>query len=58
MRTPSGCSRRPTAFFVATPEVAAMLAGRGIEMEKISVTGIPIMPAFAKRHDRKALRAR
>ena len=51
---------QPTAdrFFVATPEVAAMLAGRGIEMEKISVTGVPIMPAFAKRHDRKALRAR
>ncbi|HEX7251636.1 MAG TPA: glycosyltransferase [Thermoanaerobaculia bacterium] len=51
---------QPTAdrFFVATAELSAILAGRGITKQKISVTGIPIMPAFAKRHDRRALRAR
>jgi len=51
---------QPTAdrFFVPTAEVAAVLAGRGIAMEKISVTGIPIMPAFSKRQNRRALRAR
>ena len=51
---------QPTAdrFFVATEELAAVLAGRGIPRQKISVTGIPVMPAFARRHDRKALRAR
>jgi processive 1,2-diacylglycerol beta-glucosyltransferase len=51
---------QPTAdrFFVATEELAAVLAGRGIRRQKISVTGIPVMPAFARRHDREALRTR
>src|SRR5262249_28386517 len=51
---------QPTAdrFFVATEELAAVLAGRGIPRQKISVTGIPVMPAFARRHDREALRTR
>src|SRR5262249_20044506 len=45
---------QPTAdrFFVATEELAAVLAGRGIPRQKISVTGIPVIPAFARRHDR------
>jgi len=45
---------QPTAdrFFVATEEVAAVLAGRGIARSKIAVTGIPIAAAFARRHAR------
>ncbi|HSB62702.1 MAG TPA: hypothetical protein VLJ18_00995 [Thermoanaerobaculia bacterium] len=43
--------------FVATEELRAILAGRGIAGERIAVTGIPIMPAFAARHDRRRLRA-
>jgi processive 1,2-diacylglycerol beta-glucosyltransferase len=51
---------QPTAdrFFVATDEVAASLAGSGIEAEKIAVTGIPISAAFSKRPDRALLRRR
>lgn len=39
-------------YFVANDEVAFRLARRGIASEQIYVTGIPIMPAFAKRLDR------
>lgn len=34
-------------YFAANEEVAFRLAGRGIEPQRIHVTGIPIMPAFA-----------
>ena len=54
----SGCSRRPTASSSASEEVAAILGERGIPAPKISVTGIPIMPAFARRLDRDAIRRR
>ncbi len=51
---------QPTAdrFFVATEEVAAILAGRGIARRRISVTGIPIAAPFGRRHDRAAARRR
>jgi processive 1,2-diacylglycerol beta-glucosyltransferase len=51
---------QPTAdrFFVGAPEVKALLAARGIPADKISVTGIPIKPAFSKRLSRSALRKR
>ncbi|HEX5855851.1 MAG TPA: glycosyltransferase [Thermoanaerobaculia bacterium] len=42
---------------VATEELRAILAGRGVDERRIEVTGIPIMPAFAARHDRRRLRA-
>lgn len=49
---------QPTAdrFFVASAEVRAVLAGRGIPDEKIAVSGIPIMAAFSQGFDRAALR--
>ncbi len=43
--------------FVATEELRAVLAGRGVDEKRIAVTGIPIMPAFAAKHDRRRLRA-
>jgi processive 1,2-diacylglycerol beta-glucosyltransferase len=43
--------------FVATEELRAVLAGRGVDEKKIVVAGIPVMPAFAARHDRRQLRA-
>lgn len=50
---------QPTAdrYYVATEELAAVLALRGIEPERIAVTGIPIAAAFAAPRDRAALRA-
>ncbi|MFI5119214.1 MAG: glycosyltransferase, partial [Thermoanaerobaculia bacterium] len=42
---------------VATEELRAILCGRGVDGKRIAVTGIPIMPAFAARHDRRRLRA-
>ncbi len=51
---------QPTAdrFFVGNDEVAAILAGRGIEPGRIAVTGIPIAQAFSRRLDRAVLRGR
>jgi processive 1,2-diacylglycerol beta-glucosyltransferase len=51
---------QPTAdrFFVGSDELAARLAGRGIEPERIAATGIPIAPDFARPRDRAALRQR
>jgi processive 1,2-diacylglycerol beta-glucosyltransferase len=43
--------------FVATEELRAILTGRGVDEKRIVVTGIPVMPAFAARHDRRRLRA-
>lgn len=42
--------------FVATEELRAILAGRGVDEKKIAVAGIPVVPAFATRHDRRSLR--
>jgi processive 1,2-diacylglycerol beta-glucosyltransferase len=49
---------QPTAdrFFVASPEVRAVLAGRGIPAERIEVTGIPIAAAFSAPPERAAAR--
>jgi processive 1,2-diacylglycerol beta-glucosyltransferase len=51
---------QPTAdrFFVASEELREVLAGRGIDRACITVSGIPIMAAFAARHDRPALQRR
>jgi processive 1,2-diacylglycerol beta-glucosyltransferase len=39
-------------YFAASPEVAFRLAQRGVAPERVHVTGIPIMPAFAAAPDR------
>jgi processive 1,2-diacylglycerol beta-glucosyltransferase len=39
-------------YCVASDEVAFRLADRGVPREKISVTGIPVMPQFAVKHAR------
>lgn len=43
-------------YFVASDEIKAVLAGKGIEEKRISVTGIPIMPAFSKNYDAEVIR--
>jgi processive 1,2-diacylglycerol beta-glucosyltransferase len=35
-------------YFAATPEVAYRLQARGIDADRIHVTGIPVMPAFSQ----------
>lgn len=51
---------QPTAdrFFVATAELKARLAEQGIPSRKVSVTGIPVRAAFAKRWSRARERER
>jgi processive 1,2-diacylglycerol beta-glucosyltransferase len=44
-------------YFAANEEVAFRLASRGIAPERIHVTGIPIMPAFAAPLDRASCAA-
>ncbi|WP_257389204.1 MGDG synthase family glycosyltransferase [Tahibacter caeni] len=39
-------------YFAASDEVAARMRARGLAAERIHVTGIPIMPAFAEVPDR------
>jgi processive 1,2-diacylglycerol beta-glucosyltransferase len=43
-------------YCVANDEVAFRLEHFGIPADRIHVTGIPILPAFAERHDRAACR--
>jgi processive 1,2-diacylglycerol beta-glucosyltransferase len=49
---------QPTAdrYFVGSEELAFRLAVRGIEARRITSTGIPIDPGFARPRDRSALR--
>jgi processive 1,2-diacylglycerol beta-glucosyltransferase len=51
---------QPTAdrFFVATGELAARLAERGIPAGKVAVTGIPVRAAFSRRWSRARERSR
>jgi processive 1,2-diacylglycerol beta-glucosyltransferase len=39
-------------YFAASREVAQRMQARGLSADRIHVTGIPIMPAFAPPHDR------
>jgi len=39
-------------YFAASCEVAQRMLARGLPAQRIHVTGIPIMPAFAQPHDR------
>ncbi|MFH1423135.1 MAG: glycosyltransferase [Planctomycetota bacterium] len=42
-------------YFAATQQVKEELVLRGLEKDKIFVTGIPVMPEFSEKIDRKAL---
>jgi processive 1,2-diacylglycerol beta-glucosyltransferase len=46
-----------TGYFAASPEIAQRMRAVGLPAERVHVTGIPVMPAFAKAHDRATLRA-
>jgi processive 1,2-diacylglycerol beta-glucosyltransferase len=46
-----------SGYFAAHEEVAWRMAERGIPADTIRVTGIPIMPVFGERYDRKACAA-
>lgn len=41
-----------SGYFAASPEVAWRMKDKGIDPGRIYVTGIPIMPAFEKKHSR------
>ena len=43
-------------FFVANEEAASKLEKRGINKEKIFITGIPIEPPFSKSYDKPTIR--
>ncbi|MFN7971818.1 MAG: glycosyltransferase [Acidobacteriota bacterium] len=45
-------------YFVALPETATHLEKLGIPRERVTVSGIPIDPAFAVPRDRREMRAR
>ena len=42
---------------VATEELRAILADRGVPPDRVAATGIPILPEFSTAHDRRAIRA-
>ncbi|MBF0499215.1 MAG: galactosyldiacylglycerol synthase [Candidatus Riflebacteria bacterium] len=46
-----------TGYFTASDEVAFRLADRGIARDKITVTGIPISPAFSRKYSRETCAA-
>lgn len=46
-----------TGYFTGNEETAYRLAERGIQSEKIHVTGIPVMPVFKERYPRAELSA-
>ena len=47
------------SYFVATEDMAYALEAKGVDAARVSVTGIPVMPSFSKRHpDTKAVRAK
>lgn len=44
-------------YFAASPEIAQRMRAVGLPPERVHTTGIPVMPAFAGPHDRRALAA-
>lgn len=44
-------------YFAASPEIAHRMRAVGLSASRVHTTGIPIMPAFARAHDRQALSA-
>jgi len=47
-----------SGYFAATSEVAFRMRARGIDAQRIHITGIPVMPAFAQGDASPAARAR
>lgn len=45
-------------YFAASPEIAHRMRAVGLPAARVHTTGIPIMPAFARTHDRDALSAK
>ncbi len=41
-----------SGYFAASPEVAWRMKDKGINPDKIHITGIPIMPVFGQKHSR------
>jgi len=48
---------RLAGYFAASDEVAARMRARGLPPERVHVSGIPIMPAFAQVQDRQTCAA-
>jgi processive 1,2-diacylglycerol beta-glucosyltransferase len=46
-----------TGYFAASPEIAQRMRAVGLPASRVHTTGIPVMPAFAEPHDRRALAA-
>ena len=46
-----------TGYFAASPEIAHRMRAVGLPASRVHATGIPVMPAFAGPHDRRALAA-
>jgi processive 1,2-diacylglycerol beta-glucosyltransferase len=44
-------------YFAASPEIAQRMRAVGLPASRVHTTGIPVMPAFAGPHDRRALAA-
>ncbi|UPG84410.1 galactosyldiacylglycerol synthase [Luteibacter aegosomatis] len=42
-------------YFAASPEIAHRMRAVGLPADRVHTTGIPVMPAFAEAHDRRAL---
>jgi processive 1,2-diacylglycerol beta-glucosyltransferase len=46
-----------TGYFAGSPEIAHRMRAVGLPSDRVHMTGIPVMPAFAGTHDRAASRA-
>ncbi|MET0935592.1 MAG: glycosyltransferase [Luteibacter sp.] len=46
-----------TGYFAGSPEIAQRMRAVGLPSDRVHMTGIPVMPAFAEPHDRAVLRA-
>ncbi|UPG93181.1 MGDG synthase family glycosyltransferase [Luteibacter aegosomatissinici] len=44
-----------SGYFAGSPEIAHRMHAVGLPAERVHTTGIPVMPAFAERHDRSVL---
>ena len=44
-----------TGYFAASPEIAHRMRAVGLPADRVHTSGIPVMPAFAERHDRREI---
>lgn len=52
----SWVNREVNQFLVSTPQVKQRLVDKGVEPERVNVTGIPVHPSFWQAHDRAEVR--